>query len=92
MIGESGSVSSLVSSEKLYRDNLTGGSGRQARDDEKSQTPSFVDSVSISSQAIALSRNVPPAGESPESENGSDSERQAEAAEYNRQRNIDIRV
>lgn len=92
MIGESGSVSSLVNSEKLYRDNLTGGSGRQNRDDEKSRNPSFADSVSISPQAIALSRNVPPAGESSESENSADSERQAEAAEYSRQRNIDIRA
>jgi hypothetical protein len=92
MIGESGSVSTLVSSEKVYRDNLTGGSGRQVQDDESSRTPSFADSVSISPQAIALSRNVPPAGEASESGNGQDSERQPEAAEYKRQGNIDIKV
>ena len=92
MIGESRSVSTLVNSEKVYRDNLTGGSGRQVQDDESSRTPSFADSVSISPQAIALSRNVPPAGEASESGNGQDTERQPEAAEYKRQGNIDIKV
>jgi len=92
MIGESGSVSTLINSEKLYRENLTSGNGRQAKDSGSPEAQSFADSVSISPRAIALARNVPPAGESSESGSGTETERQPETAESSRPGNIDIRV
>ncbi len=92
MIGESGNVSALVNSEKLSRDNLNGGTGRQAKDSGSSQTLSSADSVSLSPEAIAMARNAPPAGEASENGSGTESERRPETAESSRKGNIDIRV
>lgn len=91
MIGASGSISTLVSSEKLYRETP---SERPRRPEEngESQTSGITDSVSLSPAAIALARNVPPAGESSESGENTETERQPESTEFSRMGSIDIRV
>ena len=91
MIGEAGSVSTLINAEKLYRESMTGGTGRQEEGNQDQNGPSLADSVTISPQAIAMSRNVPPTGESSENGSSPESERQPEASEY-RQGSVDIRV
>lgn len=92
MIGEAGSISTLVNTERLQRDPVNGASGRREEEGESGQGQGASDSVSLSPEAIALARNVPPAGEASEDGDSTESERQAETAESSRRGGIDIRV
>lgn len=92
MIGASGSISTLVSSERLYRENPGDGVNRLEKNSESGQDSAVSDSVSLSPAALALARNVPPAGEASESGGGTETERQPESSESLRMGTIDIRV
>ncbi|KAB2891173.1 MAG: hypothetical protein F9K32_05570 [Desulfobulbaceae bacterium] len=78
MIGASGNVNSLVSGELVARSPLREGGERPAREEEANQAAGRGDSVSLSAEAIALARNVPPAGEA--SETGGEERREARSA------------
>jgi hypothetical protein len=92
MIGASGSISTLVSSERLYRENPGEGANRLEKNNESGEASGVSDSVSLSPAALALARNVPPAGESSENGSSAEAERQPESAESLRMGSIDIRV
>lgn len=73
MIGETTSYTSTVQSERIARENSGGETTRKERDGEVSQQDISSDTVSLSAEAVALARNVPPASESSEipEDNGS---------------------
>jgi hypothetical protein len=90
MIGASGNVNSLISGELIARGSIREGGERPVREEEANQAAGRGDSVSLSAEAIALARNVPPAGET--SESGGEDRREARStAESGRRRGgIDI--
>jgi hypothetical protein len=62
MIGESSSVSTLITSERLVRENQVQSRGGQDSPEEGLEQ-SYTDITSFSPQALALARNVAPAAE-----------------------------
>lgn len=96
MIDQTSGLNSTIQSERIYRENSTGQTGqrRSSREQDPSrQPPPGADTVSLSAEAIARLKAVPPTGaateaqENPDSENGSE-----EAREQQRSESIDIRV
>lgn len=95
MINETGGLKSAIDSERLYRENsATETSRRQsAGDQDVNQESSGADTVSLSAEAIARFRNVPPTAaaselqESPADESGTE-----DTGEPQRFGTIDIRV
>lgn len=90
MIGASGNVNSLVSGELVARSPLRGGGERPVREEEANQAAGRGDSVSLSAEAIALARNVPPAGEASESGGEDGREARSNAGSGSRSGGIDI--
>ncbi len=64
MINETGGLGSTIQNERLYRESSTTEttSPKPEQQPEASQQQQTTDTVSLSAEAIAQSRNVPPTG------------------------------
>ncbi len=90
MIGQMTGVMPLTGTERVQRSSVTDGTS-STKDDLLSNLQGGVDSTSLSSAALAMAKNVPPAGES--SEQGKTGPDESEkVAEKSLQKRIDIRV
>jgi hypothetical protein len=98
MIDQTAGLNSTTQSERIYRENSTGQTGqrRSSREQDPDQQPSpGTDTVSLSAEAIARLRAVPPAGAANEAQESTASETRDEDAQEQQQRryeSIDIRV
>lgn len=63
MIGEANALNSTIQTERLFRQNSGEAAERPDEQQDVSQQNGGTDSVSFSPEAIALARNVAPAGE-----------------------------
>jgi len=66
MVGESSGVTTLINSDRIYRQNQAGAESKPIDPGEEARETSFSDVTSFSSEALALARNVVPAGGSAE--------------------------
>lgn len=96
MAGEVGGMNATtIRSERVYRENRGNEKNQPETEKEVSlESASVRDTVSLSADAIAIARNVPPAGESAETTSEGFPEKQSEEKSREPQRSgtIDIRV
>jgi hypothetical protein len=91
MIGESSSITTLINSDRVARENLSRPGTRQDNGDEGLEQR-YADVISFSPQALALARNIAPAAATAEegqtqSQDQGQEDRQLIAAGY-----LDIRI
>ena len=60
MIGESSGVTTLINSDRIYRQNQVGSESKAADPGEEAMENNFSDVTSFSSEALALARNIIP--------------------------------
>lgn len=93
MVGEIGAFNNAIQSERIYRDSGGEAAVRQDNQREVTQQDGPVDSVALSSEAIALATNVPPVGEGSETQVTSEQESTSSPPQQEqRAGSIDIRV
>ncbi len=92
MVGEIGVFNNTIQSERTYRDNGGEAASRQDNQREVTQQDGPVDSVALSSEAIALATNVPPTGEITETLATSEQEAAPPVQQEQQAGSIDIRV
>ena len=92
MIGETGGVTTTINSERIFRENSGEETRRREGEGEVTEQAASSDTVSISAEAIALARNVPPAGEASEAENNVEAEQGEQRPPELHTGEIDIRV
>ncbi|WP_163339740.1 hypothetical protein [Desulfopila sp. IMCC35008] len=92
MVGEIGAFNNAIQSERTYRDNGVDAAVRQDSQREVTQQDGPVDSVALSSEAIALATNVAPVGEGSETRETSEQESTPPPPQEQRAGSIDIRV
>lgn len=90
MIGQMTGMMPLTGAERVQRSSVTEGTSK-AKDDLSSNLQGGVDSTSLSTAALALAKNVPPAGESAE-QGKTGADESEKVAEKSSQKRIDIRV
>lgn len=62
MIGEPSSVTTLINNERITRENQVRSENKKPGQTQEALTGNFSDVTSFSSEALALARNVVPAG------------------------------
>jgi hypothetical protein len=90
MIGQMSSMMPLVGAERVQRSPVTG-EEPGGNNDLLSGVPVGGDSTSLSPAALAMAKNVPPAGESVE-QRGTRPDESENTAEKKSEKKIDIRV
>ncbi len=95
MIDQTSGLNSTIQSDRLYRDNSVGQTDRRepAPEQDVNSEPRNSDTVSLSAEAIALFRDVPPTSAASEVQESQASDTDnGEASEFERAGSIDIRV
>jgi hypothetical protein len=90
MIGQMSSMMPLTGAERVQRSPVNGGEP-SGKNDLLSSVPVGGDSISLSPAALAMAKNVPPAGESAEQE-GTKPDESENTAEKSSEKRINIRV
>jgi hypothetical protein len=90
MVGQVAGMTPITGAERVQRSSVSEGTSK-AKDDLLSNLQGGVDSTSLSTAALALAKNVPPAGESAEQGKPGPDESE-KVAEKSPQKRIDIRV
>lgn len=92
MVVETSGLTTLINNERAVRENGGAENRRPENEGEVSGQSAPADTVSLSAEAIALARNVPPVGEENEAGEALATERGAEPPPQEAAGNIDIRV
>lgn len=92
MIGESSGVSTLLNSERIYREQQAESQQRVPGDAEETTVTSVSDEVTFSAEAVALAQRVPAASENDEQGRVEPEGRQQDQAEERQELFLDIRV
>jgi hypothetical protein len=92
MIGESSGVTTLINSERLYRENQLRPEGKASDQDEEALAGNISDVTSFSAEALALAQNVVPVSGSSEQGQVERQGRGQEESASSTARFLDIRV
>lgn len=92
MVAESSGVATLLNTERIQRDNTAQPENNRRADEQESLARSVSDVATFSAEALALSREVIPPGESSEQGASEPQGRGQEASPADAAVSIDIRV
>lgn len=91
MIAQMAGMTPLTGAERVQRSAVSEGAATSPENDSASSLEGGVDRTSLSAAALALARNVPPAGESAE-QGAAGPDESEDMVEKSLEKRIDIRV